>query len=177
MELKTYNRKIIWNTILILLVVAVFTAVSYWLKKDMDEYAQQVYLSREVTAKNTHSLELLAKLKQGSSEIGEYQKQIDQLLPTQDQLINLNRWLDGIARASQVQASFNFEGSGNLSEGGLPAYSYFTIVADGDYSALVLFMREIEVKSTAYLITLETVDVSRRDSQYRLVTRGRVYYK
>ncbi len=176
MEEKSYNRKVLWSTLLILVAVVAFGASAYWLKNDMTLLAGKISKLRNDAAANANSLEVLARLKQGSEEIDEYQKQIEQILPIEDKLILLKSWLEQVASGPRVSVASNLEMSGTAQDG-LPAFSYFTIVANGDYSALILFMREIESRSTSYLITLETMDITRQSDKYQLVAKGKIYYK
>ncbi len=176
MEEKSYNRKVLWGTLLMLLVVSAFWAATYWLKNDMTMLAGKISKLRNDAAANANSLEVLAKLKQGSGEVDEYQRQIEQILPIEDKLILLKSWLEQVASGPRVSVASNLEMS-TPAQDGLPAFSYFTIVANGDYSALILFMREIESRSTSYLITLETMDITRQSDKYQLVAKGKVYYK
>ena len=176
MEERSYNRKVLFGSLLMLLVIAGFGASAYWLKNDMTALAGKISNIRNAAAANANSLEVLARLKQGSEEIDEYQKQIEQILPIEDKLILLKSWLEQVASGPRVSVASNLEMSGTAQDG-LPAFSYFTIVANGDYSALILFMREIESRSTSYLISLETMDITRQSDKYQLVAKGRVYYK
>ncbi|MFH0890621.1 MAG: hypothetical protein V1856_01150 [Candidatus Liptonbacteria bacterium] len=178
MDGKIYKRKTILNTLLILLILGLFGASSYWFKKDMNKYAGDISLSRGTIAATAKSLEILAALKQGSGEMSGYQKEIERLLPISDDLISFSVWLENEARSIQtVKVAASLEDQENLSQNGFPAYRYFSISADGPYSDLTGYLERIEVKKKDYLMTVDTVSITKNGDAYHLAARGKVYFR
>ena len=175
--MKNFKRDLWLRIGLIFLTLAACGGILYWLSTDIVVQAQAVVAKRALSTERASLLAALADLKKNSAAVDAYQKQIDTLLPTRDQLIGIPHVLDGVARANQVGKDFNFEGATIDPAGGQLGYTGFRLGVQGGYSNLLSFLRTMELRSSQFLVALNDFDLTQSSGTYQLTAHGKLFFR
>ena len=171
-------RRTVWLNIgFIALISIVFGVALYFMDREFLFRAGSVYADRSIIQGQAWSVGMLAVLKQAAPEAKRYEERLRLLLPAKDELLDFPRRLDGVSRAHQVSQTFSFRGNAVSPQGNEPGYIGFTIDAVGSYTNVVNFFRELEVKSTRFLVSIDSLDISRSDPQYRARAEGKIFFR
>lgn len=172
-----FKKEMIISVIIVLGSILVFGTSLYFLAKSLKADATHISNDRLVIAHNASMLGVLAELKRDASQADLYQKAIEKILVPRDRLLDFQRWLDGLRRVRQVDMNFAFVGSESAPTETFPGYISFSLDISGTLDNLTAFLKDIELQSTQFLVSLDTFDVSGSGSSYRIISRGRVFFK
>lgn len=157
--------------------IIVFGIVLYFLSKDLTSRANKLTVDRLFISQRAATIAALASLKTDAPKADMYLQAMSKFLVSQDQLFDFPRWLDGIARSRQVGMNFSFQGSQTPPQGDMPGFISFSLDLSGELSNLVDFLKDIEFKSTRFLVAIDNFDLRRSDSGYRILANGKVFFK
>lgn len=174
---KSFKRELILGICLIAGSILAFLGVSSFLSGKLSEIATSITTSRFLLAKRAELLENLADIKKTSSEANTYKQKIDALLPTQEQLLNLPQALNGLASAHKVSFSFTFKGTPTVPQASSPGWIAFAMDSSGDLNSILLFLNDIEPRSTRFILSIDNFDLSKVDQGYHLVAQGKAYFQ
>ena len=174
---KSFKREFILGICLIAGSILAFLGVSSYFSGRLSDLATNIATSRFLLAKRAELLENLADVKRSSSESAAYKQKIDALLPTQEQLLNLSQVLSGLAAAHDVSFSFSFKGAPTLPQPTVPGSIAFAMDSSGDLNSILLFLNDIEPKSTRFILSFDSFDLSKLDQGYHLVAQGKAYFQ
>jgi Tfp pilus assembly protein PilO len=165
-----------------IVVGSVFIAggILLWIASDVQAYTERISQSRLLVNQRARSIEVLARLKQNDRDVESYQKLMNQILPTKEELLDFNRKLEDTARVNQVTLNSSFQSGGTTMPGGEQAGSVaFRFDANGSYENLVNFYNEIEKKSPKFLVSVDNLDVqaSTEGSGLRFSSQARVFFR
>ncbi len=172
-----FREKVIIGVVLILASIVAFGSVFYFFSKSLRVLARDIAADRLLIANNAAVLGNLAELKRDSQEAARYEKAMNKLLVSKDQLIDFGTWLDGLARVRQVAMNFSFSGSEVAPQESFPGYINFSLDVAGTLDALTAFLKDIELQSTRFLVNLDTFDMTKSAGGYRIITQGKVFFK
>lgn len=157
-----------------------FGVALYWLAKNISADAQKVIENRAIINKQTHSIAALAKLKAVAAQADTYSARMQELLPSQDELLDFPKWLEDRSKTYQLSLRFSFEGTTimpNPAEAA-PGAVIFSMDVSGPYDNLKRFFKELEMTSPRFLANIDKLDVTSPDNtKYRAVLEGRVFFK
>jgi len=175
----SFRKHIVACICVIVLTFALFGWGFYWLFGDLRAIAADITSDRNLIAVNTHSIAILAQLKEILPDITTYQQEMNQLLPTKDELLDFSHWVDGIARVNRVSATIVFQGATGVPTESDPGYVSFVLDVNGPYETVLSFLDAIEVKSNRFIATLDTFDatVLPSDATYHVTAQGRVFFR
>ncbi len=171
-----FRRQIIISSTIILISFVVFSGGLYWLNNDLETQAERIINARSTVARRSSSLEALAELKRVAPRAEEYQRTMDRLLPTQDELIGFGSWLENLGRVRQVSVDFSFEGGQTPSGENAPGFIPFSLRLSGGHENVVGLVGDLELTGTQYLISLGAIELTRNGSSYKISTSGYVYF-
>lgn len=172
-----FRRSVLVSSSIVLASFAVFSVGLYFASNNLSKEAEQVVINKDLLGRRTRILESLAELKRAAAEAELYQAQMDLLLPTQDQLIDFPRWLEGLARVHGAKVAFAFKGGGAEPTERSAGFTPFTLRVEGTYGNIVEFLKEFEIQSQRFLLTLEGVELVRSGNIHQFSTEGRVFFK
>ncbi len=172
-----FRRELIVGIAFIAGSLLVFGVIGYFLSSVITAEAEKISQDRMAIQKHSQLIEGLANQKASSPEVKKYQQAIDLLLPQKDNLVNFSGWLDGLSRAHQVSANFSFNGDAVASDGQSAGYIRFVLNANGEYSDLISFLRDVELKAPQYTTSFDDFDMKRTGSNYNVVVSGRVFFR
>jgi hypothetical protein len=174
---KKFKREVWIGVAVILGSIILFLVASALISDQMATTSKQVADGRALIAKRADLLANLAEIKNNTSEAAAYQQKINNLLPSQEQLLNFPQILGSLASAHGVSFSFSFRGTPTLPKGTSPGMAGFTLDTSGSLDALNLFLNDIEVKATRFLISIDSLDLSQSGSGYALNIQGQVFFQ
>ena len=157
---------------------AVLGGAFYRLNADIVERAEAIRVNRQVMNQNVRLVELLAELKQGITSVDAYADRLNMLLPAKDELIDLQKYVENTGRIYNIGLAFAVQpGATVKAEGGRPGSAGFSVDARGGLTQLKRFLEGIETKSDKFLLTFDAMDMNRADGEYRVIARGRAFFK
>ncbi|MEK7187844.1 MAG: hypothetical protein AAB691_03310 [Patescibacteria group bacterium] len=169
---KVFIRSVV--VIIVSLIVGFLGLV--WFRYDIESQSAKVQLLKNTIARRVQLVPLLSVLESEAEKANMYDEKLSRLLPGKDRLIDVRDFLESLASQRGVTLQFAFQGEGGpTSSGGLSSIS-FSLVMSGPLSGIMGFLQDIESKPRAYLLALDTFELSRGD-QYQATFKGRLFYK
>jgi hypothetical protein len=173
---QTFQKRTWMNVGLIVATFAVFGIVFYFLAQKIDALGGEIIMARGQAAERTYALENLSMLRAAAPQAANYKKQLDALIPKQDDIFGFQAFLQSMARVHQVDVSFSYDGAPVLSVGTQPGYFPFSANVTGAVQNSREFLDELESKTTKFLVNIDTVDVTADQSSYHTDIKGKVYF-
>jgi hypothetical protein len=157
----------------------VFGAALYWTIGDLDARLTEITSTRQTISSNTKAIQSLASLKEFAPQVQAYQDRINLLLPGKDDLLDFPHQIESLARLNHVATTFTFKSVPTPPTETEPGYIGFSLTVVGGYDGVQSFLRAFETQSSRFSVILDTFDVNSgvSDSDYHLVTDGRVFFK
>jgi Tfp pilus assembly protein PilO len=154
----------------------------YFLADNISATAVKIVADRADIDKQTGSLGVLAALKGQAVQAETYQAAMDNLLPTQDGLIDFSQWIAGIAAQNQVAANVSFNGNpvapppaapGQTAPGQAP----FSLSITGSLNNIIAFLSDIESQTPGFLLRLTSFDLESTNGSYQWSGQGTVFFR
>lgn len=174
---KNYRRELITGTAFIVGSFVAFAIAAYFLTDMIATEADKISAGRDAIQSRAALIQGLAEQKSRSLEVKRVEQNINLILPTKDDLVNYQSWLDGLSRARQISTNFYFSGETVLPTDASPGYIKFVLNADGTYSSLVDFLRDVEFKSPHYTTKLDNFDMRKNGETYTAIVNGRTFFR
>ena len=150
---------------LILAIILVFIGF------DIAKRTEQIVQARSDLLFRQQSTETLALLRQDSQQAQNYTYELDNILPSRDQLVSFSRDLSTIARQNKVDSNVNLGqeagGAGKLRQ------TSFAMTSQGPFDNFITFLKSIE--TARYFVNLDSIDFTRQDSVFRALINGKVF--
>lgn len=175
--IENFRRTIIIGVSLIAGSFLIFWIVAYFGSGAITAQVEKIYNYKTAIKSHSDLIEELANQKASNPEMEKYDKAISVIFPTKDELVNLPAWLDGLARARNVNAVFSFGGEATQSKNGEAGYVGFTLNANGDYANLADFLRDVELTSPKYTISFDNFDLKRNAGNYGAAIGGKIFFR
>ena len=172
-----FRRALTIGTSLIAGSFLIFGLSAYFISGAISAKADKISKDRNTIRSHSELIGGLAKQKATSPEIVRFEQAIALMLPPKDQLGNFSGWLDGLSRAHNINTNFNFTGETVSPTASDAGYIRFALSASGDYAGLMNFLRDIELKSPKYTVSLDDFDIKRSGNNYTVATNGRVFFR
>ena len=178
MPSKVFRKELIISAAVFFGGMLIITAGLYFVSNNIASQVSTIVIDRALISDRSRAIESLAGLKKNVSEAERYQKAIDKVLVPRDQLIDFGRWLEGLARTRGVEVSSAFDGAEVQPSVGALGSVGLSIDARGALPNLLDVIRDVELRSPRFLVDLMSFDVTRVNaSEYRIMSRGRAYFK
>ena len=149
----------------------------YWFNGSLTDEANNIASLRASLAGQSRSLGVFAELKRDSSLAAMYQEQLDVLFLTKDQLIEIPSRVQKLSEAYDVVVRFAFENTKTkLALDGVGS-APFTIDIDGRFNDVTNFLGALESADEALLLGIDSFDITRTGTNYRIAARGQSFFK
>ena len=155
----------------------IFSFGLYWFARDLRSEADAILTARNLTQGRSERLDTLDLLQEQAIEATGYQRQMDLLLPNQDQLLDFPAWIEGLASVRQVGVDFVFQGSETEPQGGAAGFADFSFVAQGGYDRLVSFLQDLEVAPRQFLLDFTAIKLSRAGDSFTATVDGKLFFR
>lgn len=173
----SFRRQLIISFLIIIASVAVATAALYFLSGDIVTQVAKVKTDRALIDQQSGALDVLADLKEEAPQAAAYQSSIDQILPTQDDLIGFGDWLNKIAAIDQVSANASFGGSLQPPTDMAPGQSTFSLEVDGSLPNIISFLNDIEAKAPGFLLQITAFNLAENGTTDRLTAQVNIFFR
>lgn len=175
---KSFKNEVIVGICIIVGAIAIFFVVSAIMAGTVGDISGKIIAAKALLARRAELVSNLAQIKKAASEVGAYGQKMSALLPPQDQLLNLPQALQSSASAHAISFSFSFRGTPTVPQPTVAGIATFSADASGKIDNLLLFLKDIELSSTRYIIGIDNFDLSRVDADnYHLVFQGRAFFR
>ncbi len=155
----------------------IFGIAVYFLSDNITAKAQKISSDRSSIENRSELIGGLAEQKASSPEVKKFQQQINLILPVKDDLVNYQSWLDGLSRVHQVSINFQFSGETAAASNSSPGYIKFILNANGDYTGLTNFIKDVEYKDARFTTKFDTFDLKRSGNDYNISVDGKIYFR
>ena len=152
---------------------------SYFLASALDAKAQAVSAARVAAARASTLGPRLAALEDQEAIAAGYERVIALLMPNQEQLLEVPRNIEQLARSHGTSASFQFLGSPAAGEAKPGDSLPFSLVVSGAPEALMAFLQNLEVRNPRYTLSVSTaeLELAGQEGGGRLSVTGSFYYQ
>jgi Tfp pilus assembly protein PilO len=174
MSLDKFKKSFFISIGVFLFILAVLVGFLIYLNIDIDRRVAAIKRYQTDIAIRNQAVLLLGTLKLEAERGAQLAGQLQEVLPTRDQLITLPRELEKVAKAHRVGFGFAF-GNENLPSGTNPGSVRFTISLTGQIADLVSFLKDLEFGKR--ILNVQSFDLTqRRDAKdFSLILSGEVY--
>lgn len=154
-----------------------FGIIAYFLSNAISAEADKISADRNSNQSRTELIEGLAEQKASSPDVKKYQQAINLILPQKDDLVNYQSWLDGLSRVHQVSINFQFTGNAVSSNNTEAGYIGFILNANGQYTNLTNFLRDVEFKDPRFMTKFDSLDLTRNGDTYGASINGKIFFR
>ncbi|MBI4991810.1 MAG: hypothetical protein HZB99_01175 [Candidatus Harrisonbacteria bacterium] len=167
-----FNRWLLKNIGVASGVILALVALTILLGNDISRRLDTVIRQRRDLVERSEVFNYLATLRFDSERAKKLSDQLQNSLPTKDQLIGFSKNLENLAKDNQLGFGFQFE-SEVLSTDLAPGINNFTITSNGSYSNFLRFLKAAE--SGQYFVNFTLLDLIQKGKEFEITMRGKVF--
>lgn len=177
-SMDNFRRRVRFSLIFIAASFVLLGGGLAWLSYGLSDQAQRIVDDRVQLDQRAALLGSLAALKDAAPAAANYEKAMELLMPTQDQLLDFPHTLDNLAKVDQVSLSFSFQGGQVAPQGANPGYVTFSLNAGGSADNLTNFLKDAEVRASKFLVAFNSFSLSRNgDGSYSVMAQGQLFFR
>ncbi len=160
-----------------LLILIALLAGIFFFKGNVNDYADKIVADRALLASRTASVADLASLRsQYNGPITNYLNVLHNIIPSYDELINLNQDLQSLAVQNRVGYGFSFSGETPKSgSGGLGSISFSLSISSDNLKSLTSFIKSLQ--GFRYLSSIDNISIKSDQANLVMGITGRVFYR
>lgn len=171
------DRDLIKNIAFIVASFVIAGVVLWWLRYDIQVQSEKALSLRQELGADADLAVSFAALKNQAERAEVFEKRLSGLLPVSDKLIDFRGFLEVLGNQRGVVTDFSFEGAGVVGEQGKPSAIGFSLEMSGPLSGIQGLLDDIEVNPKSYLLSFDAFDLSKKETGYRVIFRGKLYYQ
>lgn len=156
------------------IVVVLSGGILYFGNKIATTAAQIIAARTDLADWNTSLQSYVAIKSQYTGQAGTDIAILNNVLPTEDQLIDLKKDFQFIAGGSNVTVDFSFAGERTTASPQIGALG-ISLNLQGDFSSLVGFIRKLE--GFRYVLSIDSVTFSEQEKTMTALVRGEVFFR
>jgi hypothetical protein len=157
--------------------IAIAAGLLAFFSGDISAQADAIVSDRATVQSKTDALANLAQLEAEAPQAAQYQSAIDQLLPDQYGLVTFTQWIAQLGTKYDVTTNAAFQGSVVPSAGTTPGTAQFSFSVEGPPENIAAFLDGMNTKSTGFLVTLTSFDVTGGGSNETLTGQGTLFFR
>jgi len=175
---KGLERKVLIDSLIILISAGLLIFGIYWFSNDLKVATLEIVSLRSRIAQQSQGIESLVELRKMSGEAQIYSKQLDDILPPEDALLNYQTWLEGLAKIRQVKLEFSFSGQKVAPQANVAGSQAFILNLESNFDNIKKFLEDVESKSGKFVSSLDNINMTRLNPGiYRVSMQGKVFFK
>lgn len=175
---KEYFIRQLWISCGVILGSIVIAAGVLWfIGGQLSMEAAAIANDRAVAQSKTDALANLAQLESEVPQATQYQSAMDQLMPDQYGLVTFTEWLSQLGAKYGVTTNAAFQGAVTPSAGTTPGTAQFSFSAEGSPANLTAFLDGMNTKSSGFLVTLTSFDVTGNGSNEDMTGQGTAFFR
>jgi hypothetical protein len=177
MEKERFTRQLWISFGIIIVSIAIAAGMLAFFSGQISSEADAIVSDRAMVRSKADALGNLAQLESEAPQAAQYQEAIDQFLPDQYGLVTFAQWLAQLGNKYGVTANAAFQGSVTPSTGTAPGTAQFSFSAQGSPSAVAAFLDGMSAKSSGFLLTLTSFDVTGSGSNESMTGQGILFFR
>lgn len=172
-----FKKRFITELGISLFIVIALLAGIIFFKSNVSDYADKIATDRTLLASRTASISNLANLRgQYNNEVSNYLNVLHNIIPSYDNLINLNQDLQSLAVQNKVEYGFSFSGEVPKSgEGGLGSIAFSLNIGSDNLKSLTSFIKSLQ--NFRYLNSIDNLSIKSDETKLVMNINGRVFYR
>lgn len=155
--------------------IAIAAGAMAFFSGGLSSQADAIVNDRAIVQSKTDALANLAQLESEAPQAAQYQAAMDQLLPDQYGLVTFTQWLAQLGAKYNVTTNAAFQGSVTPANGITPGTAQFSFTAQGAPQDLTDFLDGMNTKSSGFLLTLTSFDVTGQGSTESITGQGMLF--
>lgn len=173
--MNPFHKRIAVNLSIAMVIIAVLVLGVVIFGFRISTLSDKIAATRHELNERSAALSSLASLRSDYSNKGKpYLGVLYNVIPQKDELIDLSKDFQVIAREDNLNYGFIFLGENSPSQGVLGSVN-FSLSLGGELKNLLSFLKDLE--NFRYLVSLDNVSVSREPELMRMSIRGSVFYR
>jgi Tfp pilus assembly protein PilO len=177
MEKKRFARQLWISFGIIVGSIAIVAGMLVSFSGDISAQAAAIVSDRATVQSKTDALANLAQLESEAPQAAQYQSAMNQLLPDQYGLVTFTQWITQLGAKYDVTTNAAFQGSIAPSAGTTPGTAQFSFSAEGSPENIAEFLDGMNAKSTGFLVTLTSFDVTGSGSNENMTGQGTLFFR
>ncbi len=175
---KEFKKELFLGLGIIIISLVAFFVIYAQLETKLSNLSTSVSSAQASINHKSQLLADLAELKRNSGQASEYRRKMEALLPERDQLYNYQRYLENLAAPRKLNINFNFQGEPVAATPTAPGSASFNLDVSGSMDGILLFMRDVELKTTRNIVSIENFDLTREENgNYKLQIFGKTFFR
>jgi hypothetical protein len=155
--------------------IALAAGALYFFSGDLSANANAIVNARAALDEQAVAVANLASLKQQATQAAQYQAAISQLVPGQYGLVTFTQWFADQGKKYSVSANAAFQGAAVPAQGAAPGTAAFSFTAAGSLDGLTSFLDFIGAKSSEFLVSFNSFNVTGDGTNYSVTGQGTVF--
>jgi hypothetical protein len=157
--------------------IAIAAGTLVLFSKDISAKADAIVSDRATVQSKTDALANLAQFESEAPQAAQYQLAINQLLPDQYGLVTFTEWIAQLGAKYNVTTNAAFQGSVVPSAETTPGTAAFSFSAAGSPGNIAAFLDGMSAKSTGFLVTLTSFNVTGSGSNENVTGQGTLFFR
>jgi hypothetical protein len=174
---KSFRREILISFAAIFSFFLIAGVLFYLLNGDLSSQTQKIITAKILVNNRAVMLDALAALKSDAVAAAGYKKTIDRILVSQDDLLNYQKWLEGLARVHNLGSNFAFSGQPVPSSAGAPGHYDFSLTLIGSVDDILGFLKDAEYGAVSFLTSFNNLNFTATGGSDAVSLGGDVYFK
>ncbi len=173
--MTTFQKRLILHSSISAAIITILVIGLVLFGKNITSYGKELSDARQTLALQAVSLERLAGLQTQYKVAEPYVKVLNNVIPKEEDLIDLSRDFQILATKANITHSFSFVGENPASAGSLGSIN-FRLDAAGKLDNLFSFVKSLE--HFRYLTRLDSFTIGRDQEKNSMMTvRGQVFFR
>jgi hypothetical protein len=158
-----------------LIVLALLGGIVYF-RGSVKDYTKNIVAARTLLANRTASIGNVADLRiQYDAKVVDYMNVLHNVIPSYDELINLNKEFQSLAARDGLEYGFSFLGETPKSEEGLGSISFNLNLSSSSLKPLISFVKSLQ--NFRYLNSIDNISVKTEDDELTMNVTARIFYR
>ncbi|HEY4475124.1 MAG TPA: type 4a pilus biogenesis protein PilO [Candidatus Paceibacterota bacterium] len=149
-------------------------AASIFVKFSMERRAEEITEGKKELAARSSAVNSLAILKKEAERAATYSEILENILPTNEKLIDFRKDLRTLSAENKLDFTFSF-GADTPKDALRPGSVAFQMTVGGDAQRFTEFLKKIEAMN--YFFGFNAIDLSRGGPKFTASFGGKVYYR
>ncbi|MGC9610712.1 MAG: hypothetical protein ABSE68_00595 [Minisyncoccia bacterium] len=159
----------------LLIVTALLIGIIFF-KGNISDYSQKIRDARALLASRTGSVGQLADLRlQYNNKANNYMNVLQNIIPSYDQLINLNRDLQLLASQNNVDYGFSFAGENPKTSQTLGSIAFNLTASSDNFNYLLNYVKALQ--NFRYLSSIDNISIKSNKDEISFFIKGRIFYR
>jgi hypothetical protein len=176
--MKDSFKKYAWISFGIIFSTIIISAIAlYFLAGDITARASAIAGNRLKIVNQYDDLASYAEIKRDAPEAAQYKTAMDELLPTQEELIQFPQWLETTAGTYNVTTDFSFGAVAPAAASTTPGTAAFSLTVQGKNDDIISFLTYLESRASGFLLSFDSFDFSESDAGVKATVDGQIYFR